>query len=58
MIPWGTMPPDYEMDPKIVTNAAARPGEAVVLSPAFASFDMFQNFEVRGNKYKEIVMAL
>ena len=37
---------------------AASPGDIVTLSPACASFDMFENFEVRGNKYKEIVMAL
>ncbi|MBW9147288.1 UDP-N-acetylmuramoyl-L-alanine--D-glutamate ligase [Clostridium sp. CM027] len=36
----------------------AKPGDIVTLSPACASFDMFQNFEVRGNKYKEIVMTL
>lgn len=36
----------------------ADPGDVVVLSPACASFDMFQNFEVRGNKFKEIVMSL
>jgi len=36
----------------------AKPGDIVTLSPACASFDMFQNFEVRGNKYKEIVMGL
>ncbi|KOA18757.1 UDP-N-acetylmuramoylalanine--D-glutamate ligase [Clostridium homopropionicum DSM 5847] len=33
-------------------------GDIVTLSPACASFDMFPNFEVRGNKYKEIVMNL
>lgn len=33
-------------------------GDIVTLSPACASFDMFENFEVRGNKYKEIIMAL
>jgi len=36
----------------------ARVGDIVTLSPACASFDMFENFEVRGNKYKEIIMAL
>ncbi|MGV8983221.1 UDP-N-acetylmuramoyl-L-alanine--D-glutamate ligase [Clostridium sp.] len=36
----------------------ARPGDIVTLSPACASFDMFENFEVRGNKFKEIVMEL
>jgi len=30
----------------------------VVLSPACASFDMFKNFEVRGNKFKELVNNL
>lgn len=33
-------------------------GDYVVLSPACASFDMFPNFEVRGNKFKEIVNNL
>lgn len=30
----------------------------VVLSPACASFDMFENFEIRGEKYKELVNNL
>jgi UDP-N-acetylmuramoylalanine--D-glutamate ligase len=36
----------------------AEAGDSVVLSPACASFDMFPNFEVRGNKFKEIVNSL
>jgi len=36
----------------------AKEGDIVTLSPACASFDMFPNFEVRGNKYKEIVKNL
>ena len=38
-------------------KACAKPGDIVVLSPACASFDLFKNFEERGNKFKEIVMG-
>jgi UDP-N-acetylmuramoylalanine--D-glutamate ligase len=34
---------------------AARPGEVVLLSPACASFDAFENFERRGDRFREIV---
>ena len=33
-------------------------GDTVFFSPASASFDMFKNFEERGNRYKEIVEKL
>ncbi len=36
----------------------AEPGEAVLLSPACASWGMFPNYEVRGDKFKEIVNSL
>ncbi|WP_195989901.1 UDP-N-acetylmuramoyl-L-alanine--D-glutamate ligase [Clostridium sp. D53t1_180928_C8] len=36
----------------------ASEGDVVTLSPACASFDMFPNFAVRGNKFKEIVNSL
>ncbi|HEX3026348.1 MAG TPA: UDP-N-acetylmuramoyl-L-alanine--D-glutamate ligase [Clostridia bacterium] len=36
----------------------ARAGDIVTLSPACASFDMFKNFEQRGDAYKEIVNSL
>jgi UDP-N-acetylmuramoylalanine--D-glutamate ligase len=36
----------------------ARPGDKVLLSPMFASFDMFTNFEQRGRVFKQIVRDL
>lgn len=36
----------------------ARPGESVLLSPACASFDMFNNYEHRGQVFKNCVMSL
>lgn len=38
--------------------ALARKGDAVILSPGFASFDMFKDFEERGNQFKAAVKAL
>ncbi len=35
---------------------SAKDGDIVLLSPACASFDLFDNFEQRGNVFKEIVM--
>jgi UDP-N-acetylmuramoylalanine--D-glutamate ligase len=36
----------------------AEPGDAVVLSPACASFDQFRNFNHRGDVFQELVRAL
>jgi UDP-N-acetylmuramoylalanine--D-glutamate ligase len=42
-------------------NAAynlGEPGDTVLLSPACASFDLFENFEDRGNQFKQAVKQL
>ena len=36
----------------------ATPDEIVLFSPASASFDLFKNFEERGNLFKELVNNL
>ena len=39
-------------------QALARPGDAVLLSPACASFDMFRNYEHRAQVFVAAVRAL
>ena len=41
-----------------VANKVASRGQIVLFSPASASFDLFKNFEDRGNKFKNIVNGL
>ena len=36
----------------------AKPGDVVILSPASAAFDRFQNFMVRGREFKKTVMEV
>ena len=49
--------PSFE-DAVLAAAREAKPGETVILSPACASFDQFENFEERGKRFKEIVKGL
>ncbi|MBE7056888.1 MAG: UDP-N-acetylmuramoyl-L-alanine--D-glutamate ligase [Ruminococcaceae bacterium] len=40
------------------TRNLAKKGDVVLLSPASTSFDMFKNFEERGNLFKKLVLQL
>lgn len=46
--------------PEVVhdAQALAEQGDSIVFSPGFASFDMFKDFETRGNLFREVVNSL
>ncbi|MDB5503915.1 MAG: UDP-N-acetylmuramoylalanine--D-glutamate ligase [Tardiphaga sp.] len=61
----GKVPYEISATLDVAVPAAARDAAAsdvaepvVLLSPACASFDQFRNFEIRGDRFRELVLAL
>lgn len=57
----GTVPVTWDADMDAALRRAmdlARPGDAVLLSPATASYDQYKNYEERGEHFRDLVRRL
>jgi UDP-N-acetylmuramoylalanine--D-glutamate ligase len=41
-----------------IAGALSKPGDTVLFSPGCPSFDAFDNYKNRGNKFKELVCSI
>jgi UDP-N-acetylmuramoylalanine--D-glutamate ligase len=57
VLPRGTQCGDLERA-LAAASGAAKPGEVVLLSPACASFDQYEDFEARGRHFKALVAQI
>jgi UDP-N-acetylmuramoylalanine--D-glutamate ligase len=54
----GSLERAVELAARDASSSTAEMAPVVLLSPACASFDQFRNFELRGDKFRELVRAL
>ena len=59
---WGTRVPCVKASSLAsavqMAHHAAQPGDAVLFSPGTSSFDMFKNYEDRGDQFRALVQSL